>query len=675
VLVSAGPFTLGATNLDFVLQNDVVGPARIVRVAKTGSTYLSIQSALAAVSADATNPCVIEVSPGTYIENNPIACKDYVSIRSAGTDDTVVVQAANANQHLFVMASQMLLCGMHLSGASGAGKAGVYIGAGETGIQIERVGFESCIYGILTESAANNVEVTHCVYHGGSGTAAYAALAGGRMVLLACHATAGATLAYGILSSGGGSSISSTAGTFTGTGTGKGIGCTVWGMVQSNGDYVTAWDDCLHIAANGGVLIASGTCTSQSTTYDIHTEGVGTLYAMNAAARVGKIDIHASTAQQGNIVSSEATDEGTHYLGEFSIGYFTHGVTSFFGHGNPHYHGMKIFTNTNLEVGAWVDNTTAFVNGVPTDLFAGNGVGNCLYVGGDDDFTGVWIDVVQALVLGMGGSVARGYWNGATWAALPGMTANPVTLEQYANSTCERVATEFINYGDMTGWTPKNLNGSTKKWIRLEITGAITTIPKLTTIRLLQHSSQHNEDGVILRHGRSRIQRDFATHWTLFDTMVGAAPGSHNLDFSANVQLVRSGNMFVNGAVDGKGTAVQIPTGLDTSLPVTITVTWLPHTIPAGGDQIELESYYVRTTDGSLLAGALAEKHAVKITACPAAANQRTTTVLTLDVSTYLPGDTLAATVFRDATAGNPDDTYGNNIIIESVKVVGWIWR
>lgn len=654
---------------------DLLARSQSVWVAPGGTGYTSIVAAIAAVTGTAANPVIILVAPGTYVEDNPIACKSYVSILTLGGEHAATVSAANAGQHLFVAASAMMLKGLHLDGASGAGKAGVHIPAGVSEVLLDSLGFGSCSYGVLCESLLDQVDVVGCTYHDGVGTAAFSCQAGGKMNVVRGRTTASATLAHCIHTSGAGSVLSTSLGFYVGTGGATtGMEAEAWGMVQSSSDYVSGWGTSYHIAGTGGVLIASGSCSASSTTYDLHLEA-GVAYLMHLSAQVGKIEIAPGANRQGDIVSADVYDPGLHVLGAFSVGYQLSGQASFFGYGRPHYHGMKILTNTNLEVGAWVDNTAAFVAGtVPTDLFAGTGVGQCLYVGGDDDFAGVTILVALALVLG-GGSVTREYWNGASWVTLPGMSAQAVyPYAQYAGSTCERVGSEFLNYGDMTAWARKVLNGSNKYWIRLRVTGIITTIPKLSTIRLLQHSAEITQDGTILRHGRSRVTRDMGVSWSVMDALVGSAPGAMNIPWSANIILTKTKNRFVNGNIDGSGASIRIPEGLDTSLPVAVDVVWYPEVIP-GASQIELEMRYVRGLSGGKINGTLPEAHTATITPCPAAASDRTVTQLILDLSNYLPGNDLAFSLYRDATAGNPDDTYADNLVIASIKMTGWLWR
>ena len=63
-------------------------PAHRVVVATSGGDYTSVSAALAAISPTAADPYVIDVMPGTYIEN--ITMKSYVHLRGAGREVTAI---------------------------------------------------------------------------------------------------------------------------------------------------------------------------------------------------------------------------------------------------------------------------------------------------------------------------------------------------------------------------------------------------------------------------------------------------------------------------------------------------------------------------------------------------------------------------------------------------------
>ena len=77
---------------------DIVGyykvesrPAQVVTVAKSGGDFTLVSAAVASITdASVNKPYVIEVAPGNYVEPIGVDLKDYVDIRGAGRDITII---------------------------------------------------------------------------------------------------------------------------------------------------------------------------------------------------------------------------------------------------------------------------------------------------------------------------------------------------------------------------------------------------------------------------------------------------------------------------------------------------------------------------------------------------------------------------------------------------------
>ncbi|MBN1763295.1 MAG: right-handed parallel beta-helix repeat-containing protein [Methanomicrobia archaeon] len=91
----------------------------------TSMNFSSIQEAIA--DSNTNDSHIIEVDPGTYSEN--VVVNKSVTIRSSSGDplDTVV-EAANASDHVFTVTDDhVILSGFTIEGATGDGKAGIYL--------------------------------------------------------------------------------------------------------------------------------------------------------------------------------------------------------------------------------------------------------------------------------------------------------------------------------------------------------------------------------------------------------------------------------------------------------------------------------------------------------------------------------------------------------------------
>ena len=99
----------GGAALDVACENCIsetelnipgIKPAHRVVVATSGGDYTKVSYALNAIFPGVDNPYVIDVMPGTYIEN--ITMKDYVHLRGAGREVTTIISEINESPVIFL---------------------------------------------------------------------------------------------------------------------------------------------------------------------------------------------------------------------------------------------------------------------------------------------------------------------------------------------------------------------------------------------------------------------------------------------------------------------------------------------------------------------------------------------------------------------------------------------
>lgn len=372
---------------------------------------------------------------------------------------------------------------------------------------------------------------------------------------------------------------------------------------------------------------------------------------------------------------SQNPEGGISIDGELSVGDENNPYESTFGGGDSHTRGMLVYQNTNGEAGTWSDITsdTNTNNASGVNLFPGLGVGNTVYVGADYAYLGLKSICLTALDIGAG-SIEQEYWNGSAWVAFNLMVTDAsAPYGAYAETPLERVNTEQIRFGEMTGWATKALDGETKYWARYRITGAITTSPVVDQFKFHTSRTEINADGYIEFFGGSLQRRELVSHQRLTDDLQGASPANTTIPFSANISITPVDNNFQNGANDGVGQILKIPDGLDTSRPLVYTVGWTP--LSSGAGDVELEVTHSIAAPGDILDGSIADTVAATVTSISAQDDELQESEFELSVPTAVPGNVLAVALRRDATAGNLDDTYASNVRIVFIRLEGYFWR
>ena len=116
-----------------------------------GVDYMTIQAAVDAASAGDT----VEVRSGMYVENVDVGKRLTLVGDGVGV---VTVQAASSNDHIFdVTADRVNISGFKVTGATGDGKAGIYVGSGIAHSNISNSTASNNYYGIYLDRSSNNI--------------------------------------------------------------------------------------------------------------------------------------------------------------------------------------------------------------------------------------------------------------------------------------------------------------------------------------------------------------------------------------------------------------------------------------------------------------------------------------------------------------------------------------
>jgi hypothetical protein len=330
----------------------------------------------------------------------------------------------------------------------------------------------------------------------------------------------------------------------------------------------------------------------------------------------------------------------------------------------------------------------ASISGSTFTVFQGTGTGNVMYVGGDSQFYGIWHNTQTALSLGTG-SIEWEYWDGSAWSSFLVMStdADPtiggINRNQYANTVFERGTTlENIRFGgiDPTSWAQNSVNGSTKYWIRVRVTSAITTSPTLEQVRLHANSALVNGDGSLEFFGTARQEVLIpGTKFPLFNIggFVFTSP-SEDINVSSNITLEAIGNELRDGNVDTFSSSVHVPLGICTSCPLTFKVKFAPIGTGSGDVELTLITLQKQVVEvGDVLDGTLTEITQNEVTTVSTGSDDEIQQIVEfeIDLDQAIADDIIAFSIQRDATAGNANDTFANSIYLVDVQVFGVCWR
>ena len=447
-----------------------------------------------------------------------------------------------------------------------------------------------------------------------------------------------------------------------------------------------ACDNSFRVGSNGGILEGVGANAFND------TAGAWHLLVESATAQVrfadsflrdDKFNVNANAEIYVLHVSDTPGEESIRVLGEFQVGSEVQPKESAFGGGDSHTRGMRVFTNTNQEAGAWADITSALIlkDASTVALLPATTAGNCMYVGGDVKFPGIKIDNTTAMALGTGAVVLE-YWNGTAWTEFLHMSSDAdAPYNQYARAIFERAnASEQVRFNTqiITPWAAKALNGTTKYWVRMRVVTAITTVPVGDKMKLHTHRTEINPDGILEYFGDAEPERELLWHKKLEELWDGNDPGDGLILVGPGVTIKGIDNKFQDGAADGKLSVVRVGPGLDTSRQLTFSMGWHPEPgkALAGFVELQVDGYVFKQgdrfdgTQTPLFTGSAI----IDMTTFTNSDELRITQV-NFTIPDRVPGDVLVLHVYRDGTGANLDDTYADHVFMVYTALDGIFWR
>lgn len=377
-------------------------------------------------------------------------------------------------------------------------------------------------------------------------------------------------------------------------------------------------------------------------------------------------------------------------LGNLSVGTPNFPSVASFGEGQSQTNNLICFSSGS---GGFVDNTvTALSPAQPFDVFPNDsGSGATFYVGNaqrrfaglrttvtkpqiDGRETGVWeyssgSEWVPFNVMHTDGEFPYQQWGQQVWP-----TASVATIQ---NTRFDSLLVEDENIDPPIEWTTTTVNGSEAYWIRYRLETDLDQSAEVNTLALHTNRARFGKDGFYEQFGQGQVKRELTWHRNLEYSIAGQDPSNSTIDISPTVSYRYIDNTLRNNQSDGNGGIIKIPAGLDTSRPLDVRINFIPDDNADDPVRVaEIDLFVTQVQIGDILDGTLPSTQytrTVEITNNDALRVKQLQ--FNIDVPDIRPGEFFSLAYRRDATNGNPADTYTGNLSIVAVSIDGYFWN
>jgi len=324
-------------------------------------------------------------------------------------------------------------------------------------------------------------------------------------------------------------------------------------------------------------------------------------------------------------------------------------------------------------------------SGSTTGLFGGSAVGKTILIGSDYKYGGAKAKMDTLGTVEPNNVTAEYLAATNTWVNAPYMATDsgfPYTQKGHHIASCSSCSEQWrfgFNPLDLpTTWAKVALtiNGTvyTKYWAWFRFTTEITLDPIMEQIKLHTNRYEINAEGVTEYFGRSRYPKTLL--FGLHNTVPNANndPANENVDYGTNFRAKYLDNEFANGTTDGFGIVQNIEEGLDTSIPLQLTVSYYVKGTNTGDVEFNAEVFSVE--DGFIYDGnATPDEYSVIDTISTDSNEVRRSATMLIPINKLTPKDAIVVSLYRDATSGNTNDTLASNIVMTNVVLTGYSWR
>jgi len=662
------------------------------------NNYSTIRAAL---DAETGENLVFIVHPGTYAENNPLVVRNGCVLRSDGIFENAIITANNPNSNLIDLGSKALVRGLTIQGTTGA--CGVYFDASASGganytSSVQECAFKNCLTAIEADGKngsgipdmlfCEKIKIMPTSQNLSRGLYAHAKGQIVSLVLGMFGVPGYFVINEGVKVDGAGSKISISSNS-------------IWflnkAMVVDNGgeleiNLVTAGYNAigLEVGSTGttSIVNAAGLGISNSVAYDLN------ILPSDAIIQIHSGVLDDTKVNNPNNVTLNAIYHlvryGKYYqnmTGNVLLGSSREPSKLYAGEGHYDVDRVYILSNSNLEAGSFVDNTTGALSDTapPFDMFQGTAANNCVYIGRQLNPVGCKVYVNTACTSPVAHTdLAYEYWNGSTWVEFHVATYNSsAPFYTPTNGFPSTVGNYHVMFG-LTSASPlaiKTINGKTAKWVRIRIINALSSIPTLEYMKPHPNSTEIGGDGFITHFGDSRVVRKISLEYA--DSYAASSPADQPMYMSDGLYINSIHNSYATGALNSVSFAITLPRNTDSSFPLKLVLNYAGSSNSAGNvlwrvryDSTKSGSAVYRNTTDAPTTSAN-EKTATLVQAITAADTAVTSAIKfnICDILANLEGasqTTLWLVVERVGTDGS--DTYGGSINVYDMSLSGVVW-
>jgi len=682
-----------------------IQPTNTLTVSPDDGEYKTISDAIDGIALldeapSETNKLVILVSNGIYTENNPLVIPSYVTLMGSGIH-TTIIKPLNITADLIQLETQSNIAYLTVEGESADQGVGIRCDGANIATVDDIVlrQFQTCW---VIENSAQILGRRNLVFGGATKTTGtgISVLSGGTYISSGQDfgGQLGNLITTGILVSGANSTVKIINGNFQ--------YCSTAIIVNSGGeiDYSngTIFDCVEGLDVTGASTIAHirGINFDDNTHNMIINDNLAEVLITHCELDEQKITLPSNFTS--DMVFADTNSNALHsykILSELNVGSFDKPSASSFGGGGESTRTMVVLRNDNAEVGTWTDITTEVTSqsSSTVDMFDGLTANNAVYVGVDQPFPGLTINLTQIIDYGTG-DIQTEYWNGTAWVDFSSMVSR-VTSPYTPLGNMALLHTGETNYrfgiGTRTSdWTTKTLNSETKYWVRIIISALIDQMPILEQVKHHANKTKINSDGFMEFFGTARPIRKI-----VFDPNIAKpaqnSPLNQDTYVITSLGIGRTENRFVTGVRDSTGFSLTMPTDIDTSWPLSLRLTWFPIGTPVVGvtDEIRWEIIITKSSVGDSIGTSsgtapASNGYEATYTSTPtilsASANQQQVTEIDMDVSWFVSdredsdplgkyGDQIWVELSR--VGSNAADTWTGDIALNAITPVYHAWR